>query len=72
MPNPNPIQTEELKAKQYKAYGKVDVPLSKKNFTLKLPVDVQEILDNLPPEVRIPFVRNLISDAVREKFGNKG
>jgi hypothetical protein len=71
MPNPNPIQTEALKAKQYKAYGNVDVPLSKKNLALKLPVDVQEILDNLPPEVKIPFLRNLISNAVREKFGNR-
>jgi hypothetical protein len=68
MPNPNPIQTEELKAKQYKAYGEVDVPLAKKNLSLKLPIDVQETLDNLSPEVRIPFLRNLISDAVRKKF----
>jgi hypothetical protein len=68
MPNPNPIQTEELKAKQYKPYGQVDTPLSKKNFTVRLPVDVQEILDNLPPEIKVPFVRNLLSNAVREKF----
>jgi hypothetical protein len=71
MPNPNPIQTEELKAKQYKAYGELDIPLSKKNLSLKLPVDVQRVLDSLPPEIRIPFLRNLISDAVREKFGNR-
>jgi hypothetical protein len=71
MPNPNPIQTEELKAKQYKAYGEVGVPLAKKNLALKLPVDVQEALDNLPPEVRIPFLRNLISDAVRKEFIDK-
>ncbi len=68
MPNPKPIQTDELKAKQYKAYGDVNVPLAKKNLSLKLPVDVQFVLDNLPPEVRIPYLRNLISDAVREKF----
>ncbi|MGL5876703.1 MAG: hypothetical protein ACRC2V_02795, partial [Xenococcaceae cyanobacterium] len=68
MSNPNPIQTEELKAKQYKAYGDVDVPLAKKSLSLRLPADVQEALDNLEPEVRIPFLRNLISDAVREKF----
>lgn len=57
MPNPRPIQTEELKAKQYKAIGFVDSPLSKKLTAIKLPVDVQEKLDALPPEVRVPFLR---------------
>jgi hypothetical protein len=67
MPNPNPIQTKALKARQYKAYGTTEV-LAKKNFAIRLPTDVQEILDNLPPEIKVPFLRDLISNAVREKF----
>jgi hypothetical protein len=63
-------RAEEFKAKQYKACGEVDVPLAKKNFAMRLPIDVQEILDNLPPEIKVPFLRKLISDAVRKKFGN--
>jgi hypothetical protein len=66
MPNPNPIQTEELKAKQYKAYGEVDSPLAKKNTQIRLPADVQDALDKLPPEKRIPYLRKLISEAVRK------
>lgn len=69
MPNPNPIQTPALKAKQYKAYGTNEV-LAKKNFAIKLPADVQDILDTLPSEVKVPFLRNLISEAVRNKFGS--
>lgn len=66
MPNPNPIQTEELKAKQFKPYGKVDVPLSKKNTQIKLPVDVTEALDKLPSRDRVIYLRKIISDAVRK------
>jgi hypothetical protein len=68
VPNPNPIQTEDLKAKQYKAYGEIDSPLAKKNTQLRLPQDVQSALDKLPPEVRIPYLRNLISEAVRRDY----
>jgi hypothetical protein len=60
-----------IKAKQYKAYGEVNIPLSKKNFSLRLPTDVQEILDNLPAETKVHFIRKLISDAVRKEFGSK-
>ncbi len=48
MPNPNHVQTEKLKAKQFKPYGKVDVPLCKNNTQIKLPVDVTVGLDQLP------------------------
>ncbi len=70
MPNPNPIQTEALKAKQFKAYGKVDVPLSKKNTQIKLPVDVQEALDKMPSRDRVIYLRSLISEAVRRDLSN--
>ncbi len=68
MPNPNPIQTDELKAKQYKAYGEIDVPLAKKNTQIKLPVDIQEALDKLDSRARVIYLRRLISDAVRKDF----
>lgn len=66
MPNPNPIQTDKLKAKQFKAYGEVNTPLAKKNTQIKLPVDVQEALDNLPNRERVIYLRKLISEAVRK------
>ncbi len=65
MPNPHPIQTEELKAKQYKAYGDVDVPLAKKNIQIKLPVDVTEALYSLDSSDRVIYLRKIITDAVR-------
>ncbi len=65
MANPNPIQTEKLKAKQFKAYGKVDVPLAKKATQIKLPIDVQEALDKMPSKDRVIYLRSLISEAVR-------
>ncbi len=68
MPNPNPIQTDELKAKQFKAYGKVDVPLAKKNTQIKLPVDVQQALDELDSRDRVIYLRKIISAAVRRDF----
>ena len=68
MPNPNPIQTDELKAKQFKAYGKIDVPLAKKATQIKLPIDVQEALDKLDSRDRVIYLRKIISDAVRQDF----
>lgn len=65
MPNPNPVQSMELKAKQYKPYGDVDVPLSKKNTQIKLPVDVTEALDKLDSRSRVIYLRRIISEAVR-------
>ncbi len=65
MPNPNPVQSTELKAKQYKPYGNVDVPLSKKNTQIKLPVDVTEALDKLDSRSRVIYLRRIISEAVR-------
>lgn len=66
MPNPNPIQTKKLKAKQYKAFGEIDCPLAKKSTQIRLPYDVQNALDKLEPEKRIPYLRKLISEAVRK------
>lgn len=68
MPNPHPIQTEALKAKQYKAYGNIDVPLAKKATQIKLPVDVKEALDKLDARERVIYLRDLISNAVRKDF----
>ena len=68
MPNPNPVQTEALKAKQYKAYGKIDVPLAKKATQIKLPIDVKEALDKLDARDRVIYLRELISNAVRKEI----
>lgn len=68
MPNPHPIQTDKLKAKQFKAYGEIDTPLAKKNTQIKLPVDIQQALDQLDSRTRVIYLRQIISEAVRRDF----
>ena len=73
MPNPSPKQTQEFKSKQFQALGDIpgDIPLSKKNITIRLPVDVQDALDALPKEEKITFVRSVLSDATRKRLIRK-
>ncbi len=71
MGNPNPIQTKEFKAKQYKAKGEIpsDLPLSKKMTGVRLPLDIEDaIIRALPQEERVPWLRKVICDAVRAEL----
>lgn len=72
MPNPRPKQTEEFKRKRFHPIGEVDVPLSSKTTSLRLPSDVQNVLDAMSKEERIIFLRSLITNAVREKVKQTG
>ena len=67
MPNPNPVQSEEFIKKRFHPVGEVDVPLSSRTISLRLPSDVQDALDTWTKEERIIFLRSLITNAFREK-----
>ncbi|MDS3860094.1 hypothetical protein RIF25_04655 [Thermosynechococcaceae cyanobacterium BACA0444] len=69
--NPNPVQTPEFKAKQFKAFGEVSQPLSSRVLGVKLPIDIDKAVFNLPPKERVPWVRRVIAEAAqRELMGN--
>lgn len=70
--NPNPIQTDEFKKKQFKPVGEIDSPLARKPTSVKLPQDVAEVLDSWTKEERVTFLRSLITNAVREKVRRAG
>lgn len=69
--NPNPVQTPEFKAKQFKAFGEVSQPLSSRVLGVKLPIDIDRAVFSLPPKERVPWVRRVITEAAqRELMGN--
>lgn len=64
--NRNPVQSTQFKEKQFQAYGEVgSIPLSKKAISIKLPQDVHDVLENLPSEERVTYLRRIISEGVR-------
>ncbi|MBD2771112.1 hypothetical protein [Iningainema tapete] len=64
--NPNPVQTQEFKDRQFQAYGeRENVPLAKKVTGIRLPQDVHEALEKLTPEHKVAYLRRIISEAVR-------
>lgn len=65
MANPNPIKTKEFYENQFKRVGDIDGQLSPKVFGIKLPVDVMTIIEAMPKEKRIPWARNILSNAAR-------
>lgn len=70
MGNPRPVQTEEFKAKQFKAYGEIpsSQPLSKKTTGVRLPIDIEAAIRRLPENERIPWIRKVICDAARAEL----
>ena len=64
MPNPNPIQNDQLKKSQYKAQGNIpSEPLDKKDTQVVLPVDVAEVVRKLPE--RSAWLRRVITNAAK-------
>jgi Mg/Co/Ni transporter MgtE len=60
--NRNPVQSTQFKEKQFRAYGEVgNIPLSKKAISIKLPQDVHDVLENLPSEERVAYLRQIIN-----------
>jgi hypothetical protein len=74
MSNPNPIQTEGFKEKQFKVYGEeLTEPLSRKVTGVKLPQSIHDALAQLPSEERGKYLRRIISEAVkRDLMGGGG
>lgn len=74
MPNPNPVQTKEFKAKQFKAVGEIpgNQPLAKKVMGIKLPIDVDTAIRALPEEERVPWLRRVISEAAYNELIGSG
>lgn len=72
MPNPRPTQTEEFKARQYKARGEIpgNQPLAKRPTSIKLPLDVDEIIRGLPENERVTWLRRVICDAAYTELLN--
>ena len=71
--NPSPTQSEEFKSKQFRPLGDIpgDIPLAKKVFAIKLPIDVQEAIDALPKEKKLTWARRVLSNAARAELIQK-
>ena len=68
MPNPNPVQNENLKANQFKKVVTPDGELAEKPCAVRLPKDIDQILRQFPD--RNEFLREVISKAVRERVAS--
>ena len=66
MPNPNPVQTEEFKAAQFKSQG--TKPLSRKPRSVKLPQDVDAAIEALPEKERSQWLRRVIVEAAEREL----
>lgn len=65
MSNPNPLQTQEFKEQQFKAYTEdLSEPLAKKVTGVKLPQSIHDALGAMPAEERVKYLRRIISEAV--------
>ncbi|MDS3860620.1 hypothetical protein RIF25_07325 [Thermosynechococcaceae cyanobacterium BACA0444] len=64
------VQTPEFKAKQFKSFGEVSQPLSSRVLGIKLPIDLDKAVFNLPPKERVPWVRRVITEAGRPGLFN--
>lgn len=68
MSNPNPVQTPEFVAKQFKPVSDLpDEPLAKKAVALKLPESVHEYLMQMERGDRINLMRQAITAEVERR-----
>ena len=75
--NPSPIQTEEYRSKLPKQIGTFPgtLPLGRKSFAFKLPVDCEAFLsqwDERDKAGRMTWTRSLLVTAIREKMEEEG
>jgi hypothetical protein len=69
--NPNPVQTEALKAKQFKRHDASTEPLSSQLTCVRLTKTVHEAIQFLPS--KSAWLRRVITEAAqRELMGKKG
>jgi hypothetical protein len=69
--NRNPVQTDEFKQKRFKAYGEVDKPLGGKVFGIRLPIDVEATLNEMPDKERVAWMRKTLAEAARKNLTNR-
>ncbi|MBD2775767.1 hypothetical protein [Iningainema tapete] len=67
MSNPNPVQTQAFKDRQYQGYTEdwLNEPLAKQVTGVKLPQSIYEALRSLSAEERVKYLRRVISEAVK-------
>lgn len=67
MPNPDPVQSDRFKARQYQAQGEIPLnePLAKNPTKVKLPVDAGEAIRRLPEPAA--WLRKVIVKAAQEE-----
>ncbi len=70
MANPNPVMPPKFIEAMRKRYGNVPGELSRKVTGIKLPVDVDTRLRQLPDKDRVIWLRGVILDAFRRDFGD--
>jgi hypothetical protein len=63
MPNPNPVQNEALRAKQFKAQGVVSEKLAKRPIAVKLPESVDRLVRETPESAA--WLRQVITEAAQ-------
>lgn len=72
MPNPNPRQTEEFKAKQFQPVAPLpDEKLASKPIAVKLGESVDAAIRALPQKERIVWLRRVLTEAARAELMGK-
>ncbi|AFY61173.1 hypothetical protein [Synechococcus sp. PCC 6312] len=66
MPNPHPIQTPALKAKQFKRQDNTTEPLADKVVAVRLPVRAYRLVRAMPK--RGAWLRRVIVEALEREF----
>ncbi len=68
--NPKPVQTEEFKRQQFKAFGDIpgDYPLGDKVWGIRLPVDVEQRLKAMDNKKRVAWMRKTLTEAARAEL----
>lgn len=66
--NPSPVQSLKFREKRA-AYGRSadDLPLGESRG-IRFPLDIDQLLQSLPPEERRTLIREAVAKAVKEKF----
>ncbi|MBD2019196.1 hypothetical protein H6F43_03230 [Leptolyngbya sp. FACHB-36] len=65
MPNPNPVQNQEFKAKQFRVQG--DEPLAKVRG-VRLPQSVDAAIEALPANERSAWLKRVICEAAEREL----
>ncbi|PHV61064.1 hypothetical protein [Cyanobacterium aponinum] len=65
MANKSPVMTKEFENAKIKAIGTTE-KMGSKVFGIRFPEDVEKELLAMPQKERVPFIRELVIDAIRK------